>query len=438
MRTSRAPSKGDARVAKCSALLGALLALACSGGTQLGTEVAARPTPGDAPLVDLQPGAWFDANGSLTVVGAGRRLRLVLSAPVSACTSALAADGGVEAAARASLPFHLLAEACRDAHPSILLAEEGDTASPAELERNYHEVARCAGADLALGEGWSPDVVQSADPCPLALGLGWRLPTTNEVSGLTMDDRKAIAGALFDTDVPGTFGSLLVYARDPQGELALATLSPAASDEAPPLRHQKRDQPLFGAALRCVRESAGKPPPLPVLPFAAQCLQEQRKGRALLKGAGVPPPLDLQKLMTWLEGAERQPQVLRSPKHVAELSQLLSSVTLERLAQEAREERALTERYAELAEAVDDPAVSAAERRRRRDEFAHLRRRLGGQIVQTGQGTSSGRTQLAAVISRLELMVRAAATEPPAKKVVRPSYEPILARLRDLGARANP
>lgn len=440
MHRAPAPS-ARGRVAKCGALLaraGVLLGLGCSSSAQLSPEAPAPAAPVDAPLSALQPGAWFDASGSLTVVGAGRRLRLVLSAPVSACTSALNGQGDAEqVASRASLPFHVLAGSCRDPHPSILLAEEGDTASPSELERNYHDVARCAVADLGLNEGWRPDIVQGADPCPLALGLGWRLPSLQELSGLTLDDRKAIAGALFDTEVPGAFGSLLVYARGREGELALVTLSPNASDQAPQLASQKRDQPLFGAALRCVRDSSGAAPPLPVLPYAAECLREHRKSRQTLLGAGVPTPPDLQKLKAWLDNAELQPSVLRNQKGLTELAQLLTSPTLERLAREEREERALTERYAELADGVDDPAVSAAERARRREEFAHLRRRLGGQIVQSAEGASVGRRQLAAVLARLQSMLAAAAEQTP-KKGPKPSYEPVLTRVRELGATNSP
>jgi hypothetical protein len=235
--------------------LGLLFGSSCSSGTPMGAEQPALPKAADAPLVAIQPGAWFDAGGNLTVVGAGRRRRLVLSAPVSACTSALESqDPAEQVASRASLPFHLLAEACRDAHPTILLPEESETASPSELERSYHEVGRCAGVELGLTEGWRPSVVQNADPCPLALGLGWRLPVVNELSGLSLDDRKAIAGALFDTEVASAFGSLLVYARGRRGELTLATLSPNASESAPQLASIEPDEPLFGAALRCVRD----------------------------------------------------------------------------------------------------------------------------------------------------------------------------------------
>src|SRR5690242_2951020 len=64
----------------------AAFAIACAsinpGGP--GPERPDANTP-DAPLVAGQPGAWFDAYGNLTVVGAGRRLRLVLSAPIAAC-----------------------------------------------------------------------------------------------------------------------------------------------------------------------------------------------------------------------------------------------------------------------------------------------------------------------------------------------------------------
>ncbi len=436
-RADWAPQRGR-RVASLAAWFG-LVGLACSSPPPPVLRDASAASA-DAPLVAAQPGAWFDVNGSLTVVGPGKRLRLVLSAPVTACTNGSDASGDAkQAATRASLPFHVLAEACRDRHPSILLTEESETASPSELERSYHEVARCVGSELTLTEGWRPDVVEGADPCPLALGLGWRLPTAQELSGLGLDDRKAIAGALFNTEDSGSFGSLLLYARGKQGELELATLSPNAAEQAPTLSAQKREQPLFGAALRCVRDSAGKAPPLPVLPYAAACLREQRSSKALLASQSVTPPLDLQKVKAWLDSAERQTNMLRSASHLAELGLLLESPTLERLAREGREERALTERYSELAESLDDPDVSSAERQRRREEFAHLRRRLGGQIVQTAERGGGGRTQLAAVLTRLRVLLEAAATPArPQKKQPKLDYEPLLSRLRDLGLKTTP
>jgi hypothetical protein len=417
-----------------------LLGTSCGGGAQVGPDAEAAAPASDAPVVAASPGAWFDANGNLTVVGAGRRLRLQLSAPVLACDGAEPTTRGLaDLAARASLPFHVLAEACRDTHPTILLPEESETASPAELERSYHEVARCTGSELALGGAWRPDVLQSVDPCPLALGLGWRLPTAEELSGLGPDDRRAVAGALFDTEVPGAFGGLVLYARDAKGELTLATLSPNAAEQAPAIPPERRDQPLFGASLRCVRDGAGEPPPHPVLPHAASCLREQRKSREQLNRSGVAAPLDLQKLRLWLDVAESQGSAPRTQKQLTELGELLASPTIQQLAREARQERALTERYAELAEAIDDPSVSAAERRRRREEFAHLRRRLGDRIVEAAEGASLGRAHLGAVLARLTaLLESAAAAEQHRKKGAKLSYEPLLSRLRELAAQPTP
>jgi hypothetical protein len=116
----------------------------------------------------------------------------MLSAPVVACEPAFAlSTSAAESAERASLPFRVLSEACRAAYPSVLLPEESLTASPGELERNYHEVARCASEELGTTSGWVPDVVAASDPCPAALGLGWRMPQAAELQGLTVDDRKA-------------------------------------------------------------------------------------------------------------------------------------------------------------------------------------------------------------------------------------------------------
>ena len=424
----------------CVTVCWSALALSCasssSGTTGPEAADAARP---DAPVVASQPGAWFDASGNLTVVGAGRRLRLVLSAPIAACSPAFQVEGAAaDVSARASLPFHVLNEACRDQHPSILLAEESETASPSELERSYHEVARCALADWRLTEGWVPSVVSASDPCPLALGLGWRLPRTDELQGLTLDDRKAVAGALFDSDDRAAFGGLLLYARAANGDLSLATLSPNAAEVAPALAEDRRAKPFFGATLRCVRDSGPAPDAKlrpPVLPGALECLKQNRQAQAQLSEQRSAAPLpELQKLKAWLDLAQRTPQRLRSEAELLELLALLKAPTLDRVAQKAREERALTERYAELAEGLDDPAVSVGERERRHAEFNHLRKRLGGQIVQSAEGLGGHGTELAAVLQHLRRLLESAATAPakPPRKAKLPDYKPIFLRLHEL------
>lgn len=402
-------------------------------------DAAAKP---DSPVVAAQPGAWFDAQGGLAVVGAGRRLRLQLSAPIVACEPAFDDKAsGEQLSARASLPFHVLSEVCRETHPSILLTEESVTASPAELEHSYHEVARCAAAELGATSGWVPAVVAASDPCPSALGFGWRLPQVAELQGLTVDDRKAVAGALFEADTGSGFGSLLLYAKAPGGQVTLVTLSPNGSEQPPALGEAQRGKPLFGAALRCVPPAPataeverGAAPPLP---YARECIKALRQANATLKAAPTPPLAELQKLKAWVESAQRAPAVAQSEASLAELSQLLAMPALERLARDAREERELTEHYAELAEGLDDPNVSAGERERRRAEFGSLRRRLGGQIVQGGASSGSDRTQLSALLAHLIQLFEAppaAATKPAKKpaKTKQPDYGPLLVRLKEL------
>lgn len=391
-------------------------------------------------MVAAQPGAWFDAQGGLTIVGAGRRLRLVLSAPVVACEPAFEGKASAaERAAGASLPFRVLSEACRTDHPSVLLPEESLTASPAELERNYQEVARCAAAELGATSGWVPELV-SSDPCPAALGLGWRLPQAAELQGLTVDDRKAIAGALYEADAAAGYGSLLLYARAKSGELTLVTLSPNSSEQAPRLDPARRGKPFFGAALRCVPSSPATleashatPPPLP---RAQECLKTLRQHQAALRlGPSAPPLVELQKLKAWVETVQRAPAFAESEAALHDLALLLATPALERLAREAREERALTEHYAELAEGIDDANVSAGERERRRAEFDSLRKRLGGQLVDSA-ASGNNRTQLAALLSHLVTLFESA--PPPAKpgkkpgKVRAPDYRSLLTRLHEL------
>jgi hypothetical protein len=374
-------------------------------------------------------------------------LQLVLSAPVAACEPAFALNASAtERAERASLPFRVLSEACRTEHPSVLLPEESLTASHAELERNYQEVARCAAEELGTASGWVPELVAASDPCPAALGLGWRLPHAAELQGLTIDDRKAIAGALFEAAAGAGFGSLLLYARAANGELTLVTLSPNSSEQAPMLDEARSRKPFFGAALRCVPKARatadGAQPTPPPLPHALECLRAMRRQQvALRQGPPAVPLLELQKLKAWVESVQRSPAAAESEAALHELTQLLATPALERLAREAREERALTEHYAELAEGVDDPNVSAGERARRRAEFDNLRKRLGGQLVQT-LGSGNDRTQLAALLTHLVALLQS--TPPPklgkkSTKARAPDYRPLLARLRELrGEKAAP
>lgn len=427
------------------ALASMLVTASCSSNATLGRqEPVAAPAP-DAPLVNADPGAWFDARGNLTIVGAGRRLRLVLSAPIAACGPRLeGGSGDAEQVASASLPYHVLSETCRESHPSILLAEEGNTASRAELEHSYHEVSRCAVTDFGLTDGWVPKLVEENDPCPLALGLGWRLPSVEQLEGLTLDDRKAVAGALFDPEDRSSTGALLLYARAPGGELRLVTLGPNAADRAPALDRDKRSLPLFGVGLRCVNdgapESLRQPPP--VLPQAPACLREKRKAAGRLASEpNTKPAPEVQALRRWLDAAERAPDLARDPRQVHELSALLASPDLERIALDARNERALTERYAELAEGLDDPAVPASERDRRRAEFEHLRHRLGNQIVDSVEKGGTDRTSLPALLARVSAVVEAAAdpkvrSKTPKKPVI--DFGPLLARLRTLNGKQPP
>lgn len=422
---------------------GIALTLSCSAPASQGTGQPASPEPVDAPLVAAQPGAWFDARGNLTVVGAGRRLRLVLSAPISACSAAFAESGRPEQIAeRASLPFHVLSDLCRPSHPTILLPEESETASPGELERSYHEVARCAASELGLTEGWLPRLVAKADPCPLALGLGWRLPRSKELSGLTLDDRKAIAGALFDTEDRGVFGGLLLYSRAEGAGISLSTLSPNAAEQAPTLTEDMLGRPFFGAAVRCTRDAvdgaSGAHATPPVLPHAAECMRELRQQQGRFTAAVAPSPPEVQKLKAWLEMAERAPTLARSEAQLRELEQLLAAPALAVLAREARDERSLTERYAELAESLDDPAASEAERRRRRDEFDNLRRRLGGQIVRSAERSGPSRSELGTILDRLRQVVARAKAGKLPKKSHGLDYGPVIALLDQLDGKAPP
>jgi hypothetical protein len=112
---------------------------------------------------------------------------------------------------------------------------------------------------------------------------------------------------------------------------------------------------------------------------------------------------------------------------------LLSSTALDELAQRARDERALTERYAELAEGLDAPEATPAERERRQAEFAQLRKRLGGRLVTLAEGVGRQPSELLAVLSRLRALLDTAATQAKASRQGRAlSYGPLIARVDEL------
>jgi hypothetical protein len=130
--------------------------------------------------------------------------------------------------------------------------------------------------------------------------------------------------------------------------------------------------------------------------------------------------------------------VLQNEATLRELGALLSAPALERLAQEAREERALTERYAELAEGLDDPNVPPGERDRRRAEFDSLRKRLSGKIAQSAVASGAERSALSALLAHaLQLLDEAAARGKLGKgakagKARPPDYAALQARVREL------
>ena len=165
-------------------------------------------------------------------------------------------------------------------------------------------------------------------------------------------------------------------------------------------------------------------------------MQELRAGQTKLRATPAAALLpELQKLKAWVDVAQRTPGVLQNEGTLRELATLLAAPALERLAQEAREERALTEHYAELAEGLDDPSVSPGERERRRAEFEGLRKRLSGKIVQSAVASGSERTTLSALLSHLlQLLEERAARARSAKKgkLRPPDYAPLLTRVHEL------
>jgi hypothetical protein len=138
------------------------------------------------------------------------------------------------------------------------------------------------------------------------------------------------------------------------------------------------------------------------------------------------------RLKAWLSLAETTPSLLRTEAGLKELTNLLSSSGLDELAQRAREERALTERYAELAEGLDEPDASPSERERRHAEFAHLRKRLGGKLVTVAEGAGRQPTELFAVLLRLRALLDVAAQAKSSKRGSALNYGPLLARLHEL------
>ena len=168
------------------------------------------------------------------------------------------------------------------------------------------------------------------------------------------------------------------------------------------------------------------------------CLNAERQAQGLsAEQPSAAPSPDLDKLRAWIDVVTHSPKLLRSDTQLQSLSQILASPGIEQLAREAREEHALTEHYSELAEGLDDPSVSVSERERRHAEFDNLRKRLGGQLVHKAEG-GSDRTQLAAVLAHLQLMLEEAALQGKGNKKIVVDYRPLLARVRELGGGKAP
>lgn len=157
-------------------------------------------------------------------------VRLELSAPLVNC-SALTPDPGEhidskEKRVRSSLlPFGYFLKACRGDFPKIVVPED-KRLTKEQAADNLAEVAQCvvqnfyAPLNIKSHPYFSLDIFKGIDPCRVALGSSWRMPTEADARYLTREDREA-----FQRFMPGMamggYETLLTYARARDGDLLL-------------------------------------------------------------------------------------------------------------------------------------------------------------------------------------------------------------------------
>lgn len=143
-----------------------------------------------------------------------------------------------------------LAAECAARHPEIVLPKPGDPQSV--IQAALEAVADCSYADFGIKPYWIPRLVVDVDVCARKLGAGWRLPTVADVTGLTADERAALAA----TKEEGLYNGPSVYVLGADGTVQVGDLF------AGTVRKLSDTTTMYlgdtyhyegGAALRCIR-----------------------------------------------------------------------------------------------------------------------------------------------------------------------------------------
>jgi hypothetical protein len=398
------------RISGYFVVLVSLALAACSGSAKPAPAVVSVPPAADETgREDLQPGAWFQPNGSIVVVDTSGRSSPELSAPLVPCVTALNKDGfyppGREEQERmadeASLTFPYFLDACAKRYP-LVRPSNGQTLTPEQGRDNYANVARCAYETHYGKPYWVPQLIDDVDLCERALGRGWHLPNRESLGRFNAEHRARLYQALKNVPFGGGYDSILMYARAEDGKLTLIDLAPAAARERGSSLPQLPAQPKlsFQAAalsLRCTRESRALPTSdlPPVRAEAASCgellaVTMTAQGPKLAAAQPVQPvqPVPAQ------ADSQLDPVIVRLSAHAQALDENPDSfnpkVTLrevERAAAVAKKAYAgapdsqqpsqaelakLAQRYQELRQKLEDPQTPASERPALTAEFQTL------------------------------------------------------------------
>ena len=236
---------------------------ACGGSAQV------TSTLGYDGELEVTCAASAAAKPAAADAGAAERVeKLTISAPIFPDVKVLytgtgasypaTAQAQAKLAHEASVTFAELLAECPPLYPKIQLATGGAPLTPAQLADNYQAIEQCAYERHTAKPYWVPQLVEDVDICRAELGGGWRRLTGDDLAGLGVDAREAIAASLdFGGGSGGFYFSLRVFVLDDggvarSGDLATDAVGAALAPFSDPREHL--ENPIH--ALRCIRRGA--------------------------------------------------------------------------------------------------------------------------------------------------------------------------------------
>ncbi len=385
------------------------LCLACSAPSKhQPSKVSVPAAESQSQRAELEPGAWFQPNGSVVAVDTNGQTSPELSAPIAPCVTALNKDGYYppvrqeqeRMADAASLTFPYFLEACAKRYP-IVRASAGETLTPDEARQNYENVARCSYETHYGKPYWVPQLIADVDLCGRALGPGWQLPTSESLALFNDQHRQLLYEALEGVPFGGGYNSILLYARGAGNKLTLIDLAPPAARKAGSTPSVPSETKTWfqasGVSLRCVREARTLPavdmPPVRGEASGCGAVLSAMFGPKAVEAAARTP-----------EKAATDPAILRLSAHAQALEQSPDSFDakltlreLERAAPAAKKTLAseggneqerqaelakLAERFQQLRQTLEDPKTPASERAALQPEFQRVYAALTAQAQQ--------------------------------------------------------